>query len=271
MSGLILAIDTAFERCAVGLFDPAGDRLLAAAEPLIGKGHAERLMGLVETVLADAGRCYGDLGRLAVTVGPGSFTGLRVGIAAVRGLALSLSVPAVGVSTLEALAAPHQSTPNGGRVVLSVLDAKRGEVYAGLYGPETGTRGSGGVLGAPTALAPDALAAFVQTGLDRSGGGPSSRLSSNDLALVGTGAAIAAASLAAAWNSADGDGPVPITLTDEAHVDLLTLSRLAAAREADGPPLPLYLRGADAKPASAAAGLRFSAAERETIPQYRPA
>ena len=123
MPNLLLAIDTAFERCSAGLLDMDARRMLARAEPEIGKGHAERLMGVVAEVLTEAGASYADLGRIAVAVGPGSFTGLRVGVAAARGLSLALAVPAVGIGTLDALAAPHIGT---GSPILAVLDARRG-------------------------------------------------------------------------------------------------------------------------------------------------
>ncbi len=91
------------------------------------------------------------MAKLAVCIGPGSFTGIRVGVAAARGLEISLGVPSVGISTLEALAEPEW----GEGPVLAVHDAKRGEVYAALF-----ARG-GETLREPEALAPDALPAFV--------------------------------------------------------------------------------------------------------------
>ncbi|MEC5323190.1 tRNA (adenosine(37)-N6)-threonylcarbamoyltransferase complex dimerization subunit type 1 TsaB [Aurantimonas sp. A3-2-R12] len=235
MTSLLLAIDTAFERCSAGLLDLRSGAIVGCAEPEIGKGHAERLMGVVDAVLESASASYADIARIAVTVGPGSFTGLRVGVSAVRGLALALGVPAIGVTTLEALAAPHVG---GGKPILCVLDAKRGEVYAALFSAD------GMQIEAPRALPPKALQAFV-AGLSQD----------QTIGLVGTGAAIAA--------------PVPqpranVVLTDEARVDIAVLARLAAQREAGEPPRPLYLRGADAKPASATAGVAFGS---ESTPQ----
>lgn len=235
MTSLLLAIDTAFERCSAGLLDLRSGAIVGRAEPEIGKGHAERLMGVVEEVLASASVGYEDIARIAVTVGPGSFTGLRVGVSAARGLALALGVPAVGVTTLEALAAPHVG---GGRPILSVLDAKRGEVYAALFGAD------GALLEAPRALPPQALQAFIA-------GLPGDRT----IGLVGTGAAIAEAVLQPRASE---------VLTDEARVDVAVLARLAAGRQAGEPPRPLYLRGADAKPASATAGVAFGS---EITPQ----
>src|SRR5262249_13045992 len=95
----------------------------------IGRGHAERLMGMIGDALAQAGLTVAELGRIAVTAGPGSFTGVRVGIAAVRGLSLATGCPAVGIGTL-AVIAERARMLAGARPVLAVLDARRGEVYA---------------------------------------------------------------------------------------------------------------------------------------------
>ncbi|MBO0903693.1 tRNA (adenosine(37)-N6)-threonylcarbamoyltransferase complex dimerization subunit type 1 TsaB [Jiella sonneratiae] len=238
MPPLILAIDTAFTRCTAAIFDPAGaGRLLAAAEPEIGKGHAERLTGVIAEVLDAAGARYGDLTRIVVATGPGSFTGIRVGVAAARGLALALDVPAVGVSTLAALAhgavfrnesrAADEGEEEGATAspILAVLDARRGEVYAGLFAAD------GGPLASPAALAPAALQAFLAD----AGAWP------GPLRLVGSGAPIAASHLA---------GGQAILLDDRDRIDPEALARLGAAGAAETPPRPVYLRSADAKPSS---------------------
>lgn len=124
---IVLAIDTAGAGCYAALYDPDQDAVLGAAGADIGRGHAERLMEFVDAALEAAGVDIRAIGRIAVTVGPGSFTGIRVGVAAARGLALALGVPAVGVSTLAALAADRQ------RPLLVAMDAKRGEVYWQLF------------------------------------------------------------------------------------------------------------------------------------------
>lgn len=230
MTQLILAIDTAFERCAAAVYDADGDVLLAAAEPEIGKGHAEQLMAVIAGVLDAANVTYADLARIGVTVGPGSFTGIRVGVAAARGLALALGVPAVGIDTLSALAAPSLGQ---GRAILATLDARRGEIYAALYAPD------GAVLVAPRALAPADLPALL-----------ANLAADAPLGLVGTGSAIALAALS---------GRQALVLDPHSRIDMAALSRLAA-RAADAPPRPLYLRGADAKPPSAAGSISFRAA-----------
>ena len=122
---IVLAIDTAGTGCQAALYDRDQDRILGAAGADIGRGHAERLMEFVDAALDAAGMTLQDIGRIAVTIGPGSFTGIRVGVAVARGLALALGVPAVGVSTLSALAADRQV----GAPLLVAMDAKREEVY----------------------------------------------------------------------------------------------------------------------------------------------
>lgn len=125
---LLLAIDTAATLCAACVLDTgAGERGRAVLD--LGKGHAEHLMGVIDAALEAAGATYADLGGIAVSVGPGSFTGVRVGVAAARGLALALKVPAVGVSTLEALAA--EAAP--GRPAIARIEAGRGQAWVAAF------------------------------------------------------------------------------------------------------------------------------------------
>src|SRR6478609_5780043 len=103
----ILAIDTALEACSAAVLDTEAGRTIAGESIDMARGHAEALMPLIARVMSDAQIDFSELGRIAVTVGPGSFTGMRVGIAAARGLALAAGRPAVGLSTLACYAAPH--------------------------------------------------------------------------------------------------------------------------------------------------------------------
>ncbi|WP_019994951.1 tRNA (adenosine(37)-N6)-threonylcarbamoyltransferase complex dimerization subunit type 1 TsaB [Aureimonas ureilytica] len=226
MADLLLAIDTANERCSAALYSLREERLLALHEEEIGRGHAERLMGVIADVLAEAGAPWRAIAKLGVCIGPGSFTGIRVGVACVRGLELSLKVPAVGISSLEALAAPDWTEGP----VLAVHDAKRGEVYAALFAQ------GGETLWEPQALAPSDLSGFVA----QAGAG---------LRVVGTGVEIAREVL--------GDGAA-LFRPETRLVSIEALARLAAGRAPAGPPLPLYLRGADAK-AQVPLGLRAAA------------
>ena len=124
----VLAVDTATMAGGVALLD--GERVVGESLLDVRTTHSERLMFAVDRALADAGWGATTLDGLAVTVGPGSFTGLRIGLAAVKGLALALSRPIAAVPTLEAMAA---GLPWAARPVCPVLDARKGEVYAGLF------------------------------------------------------------------------------------------------------------------------------------------
>ena len=137
---MILGLDTATADTAVALWAPGGPEVERRDEPPLGArpAHALRLLPLVEEVLAAAGAGWEQIERIAVGVGPGSFTGLRLGIATARGLAQARALPVVGVSSLAALA---------------VIDARRGEVFAAAPG----------VFG-PAAWDPNELAARIQPG-----------------------------------------------------------------------------------------------------------
>lgn len=119
---LILAFDTSGPYCTAALL--RGDCILATRHEDMARGQAERLMPLIAEVLADAGLVASDLDALAVGIGPGNFTGIRLSVAAARGLSLSLGIPAIGVSVLEA------NAETGPRPMLATQDARRGAVYA---------------------------------------------------------------------------------------------------------------------------------------------
>ena len=125
---LILAFDTSAAHCAAALL--SGDRLLGLRHEAMDKGQAERLIPLLDEVLGEAGFAWSDLTALAVGTGPGNFTGVRIAVAAARGLALSLGVPAIGVTALDARA---YGLP---RPLAVVEDARRGEVYLQEFAPE---------------------------------------------------------------------------------------------------------------------------------------
>ena len=124
----VLAFDTSAAHCAAALLLP--DRVIQRLEPM-DKGQAERLIPLLEEVLAEGGLEWSDLKALAVGTGPGNFTGVRIAVAAARGLALGLGIPAVGVTRLEALA---HGLP---RPLLVAEDARRGEAYVQGFGLQT--------------------------------------------------------------------------------------------------------------------------------------
>lgn len=128
----ILAFDTSAAHCAAALLLPASQNTCRVIQRLeaMDKGQAERLIPLLEEVLAEGGVGWTDLKALAVGTGPGNFTGVRIAVAAARGLALGLGIPAVGVTRLEALA---HGLP---RPLVVVEDARRGQVYVQLFLPE---------------------------------------------------------------------------------------------------------------------------------------
>lgn len=156
---IVLGMDTSTSATAVAL--AVGDAPVREArdDPPAGAhpGHATRLLDLAGSLLATAGIGWGDVQRIAVGAGPGTFTGLRVGLATARGLAQSLGAELVSVSSTAALALPALA---GGRrsAVLAAIDARRGEVFAALYGPGPV------VLSAPRAVAPEQVAALARDG-----------------------------------------------------------------------------------------------------------
>jgi tRNA threonylcarbamoyladenosine biosynthesis protein TsaB len=124
----VLAIDTALANCAAAVLDNGADTAcFNAFDENIGRGHAERLMDMIGEVMAETSTAFSDLDRIVVTVGPGSFTGLRVGLSVARGFGLVLEKPVVGITTLAAIA---RSVPKDQRVPLLVaLTGKGEEVY----------------------------------------------------------------------------------------------------------------------------------------------
>src|SRR5713226_2055195 len=124
----LLGVESATLSGGVALLD--GDRLLGEITLNIAITHSERLLSAVDRLLADCGLAPSDLEGLAVSVGPGSFTGLRVGLATVKGLAMALGLPVAPVPTLDALAC---NLPFADATVCPLLDARKGEVYCSLY------------------------------------------------------------------------------------------------------------------------------------------
>jgi tRNA threonylcarbamoyladenosine biosynthesis protein TsaB len=214
----LLAIDCSASLCAASVYDTLDDKELGRSVLDLGKGHAERLMAVVADALKNAGIAFPDLGAVAVSVGPGSFTGVRVGVSAARGFALALKIPAIGVTTLEALAAEARDA-FGARAVLGALDGGRGEIQAAVY-DEFGV----------TVYAP-AVITLSQAA---------------DLAmkfspvLVGTAANMIADALP---SQVFDTGPLSAT------ADIAIYARVAGKKGANGDkPAPVYLREPDAKP-----------------------
>lgn len=209
---IVLAMDTAGADCAVAVYDSGADRVLSEITDTIGKGHAEHLMALVDRVLEEAGVALKAIDRIAVTTGPGSFTGIRVGVAAARGFALSLGIPAVGVTTLATIAADHQRKASG-RAVLVGMDAKRDEIYLQTFDA------SGVPMDEPRALLVEDARALA---------------SDFDGDIVGSATSLLR-------DEASGEPVVNV-------FPISTVARLGASASPDERPKPLYLRGPDAKP-----------------------
>jgi tRNA threonylcarbamoyl adenosine modification protein YeaZ len=124
----ILAIDTALGACSACVLEAGETQPLAIEQTPMDRGHAEALMPMIERVMGAVEGGFASLGRVAVTVGPGSYTGLRVGISAARAIALAAGIPAIGVTTLAASAAPLVGREPG-RVIAAALDARHGQVW----------------------------------------------------------------------------------------------------------------------------------------------
>jgi tRNA threonylcarbamoyladenosine biosynthesis protein TsaB len=211
----ILAADTALGACSVAVLD--GEKILAHRFVLMDRGHAEALAPMADDAMRAAGIAFSALERLAVTTGPGTFTGQRVGLAFMRGMRLALKIPLTGITTLEAMAAAAMEEANT-QFAMALHDAKRGEFYFQMCSRD-------GALFAPRIGSLDEAvnamnAADAQT-----------------IALAGTGAETFASH---AKNKT--------ILTSVRQPDALWVARLALRAAPSGEQVrPLYLRAPDAK------------------------
>lgn len=213
----LLAVDSAANLCAACVWDTEAGRELGRSVADIGKGHAERLMETIAEALAAAHAHYSELGRLAVSTGPGSFTGVRVGVSAVRGLALALKIPATGVTTLDALAA-EAAIRFPSRSVMVAIEAGRGDLYVALY-DDAGK------------MSYDACVLTFADALDLA------------TKVVPVLCGSAAPKLAEAMPDTLDLGPLAAT------ADIATYAKIAAQRQPSADkPRPAYLREPDAKP-----------------------
>ncbi|MEN3929738.1 tRNA (adenosine(37)-N6)-threonylcarbamoyltransferase complex dimerization subunit type 1 TsaB [Microvirga sp. W0021] len=216
----VLAIDTALGACAAGVLDTETGQMLASESLEMVRGHAEALLPLIDRVMSQVQGGFESLNRIAVTVGPGSYTGLRVGISAARAIGLASKHPVVGVTTLSALLAPLISAQNRG-IVAAAVDARHGHLYF------QAVSASGRPIVAPS---------FMNTrdAMRQIGAGPA--------ILVGSGAPLLAA--IAASQGIEILSVDPIVAPDIAWVAQLG----AIADPAQAMPRPLYLRNPDAQP-----------------------
>lgn len=222
----LLAIDCATNACSAALW--LDDAPGPSRRAIMRRGHAEALMPMVDEAMAEGGLGFSGLQAIAVTVGPGAFTGIRIGLAAARGFALAAGLPLIGVTTLEAVAAAQDSA---GRLLLVALDTKREDVYAQVFHQD----------GAPwcdaIAILPDEIGAILPPG---------------------EAVAIAGDAAETVLDAQRGRSPALVRLSGPDLPDAAVVARLAARRFADDPPAAgapppgaLYLRPPDAIPLAA--------------------
>ncbi len=210
----ILAVDTALGACSAALLQ--GNRVLARRFVTMERGHAEALAPMVEETMREAGLSFQVLDRLAVTIGPGTFTGQRVGLAFMRGLRLALGKPLVGVTSLAAMA-EQALTETGASCAAAIHDARRGEVYLEVLSPPLSAR----------------LLTFTEACSTLSG-------LRGKIVLAGTAAARAAKALQTSG--------LEMLVSAIVVPDSVWVARLAARMEpGESAPRPLYLRAPDAK------------------------
>lgn len=223
----ILALDTTMQACSVAVLngtDKSRDLFRLYEER--ARGHAEALMPMIEKVMDQAGLSFDDLDRIAVTVGPGTFTGVRVGVAAARGLALATGAGLVGVTSLAVIAraAMNESkdVPHGG-VIASAADARRGQVYFAMFDAQ------GRALCDHMALTPEEAAGLLP---------------------VSPGAVLAGSAADLIADAANALGRPPQCIFEGLQPDAAVLAIMAAERDdvEPEPVSPLYLRAPDAKP-----------------------
>lgn len=228
----ILAFDTATPATSVALALPDGRTLSRRHDPGPGErpGHQSLLLALAVELLDEAGTGFAELDRIAVGVGPGTFTGLRIGVATARALAQANETPLVGVSSLHALGLRAAQSEPAPETVLAVLDARRGEAFAAAWAAGTVADPAAPPLLAPAALTPAALVAAV------------AELPRAPLA-VGDGALRFREQLEAAGVTVPADGS-PLHLVDAAAHCRLGAAIEPAARDEV---VPAYLRLPDAE------------------------
>ena len=231
----ILGFDTATSACSAAVWEDG--RIAARRFEPMSRGQSERLMPMVREVLSEAGADFPDLDLLAVTTGPGAFTGLRIGLAAARGMALAGDLACFGVTTLDAVAAGVSETERQKANVLVVLDTKRAEVYAQAF------RSDLRPLSEAQALMPADLATLTANGEG----------DANRVLVAGDGAGQVIQAL-------KDKGIEAILSTAPGVPDAATVAAIAAERWSSDQPAeplrPLYLRPPDAKASKNGGGIR---------------
>lgn len=222
----LLAIDSAGNACSVALFADGG--VMAERSRDMTRGHAEALVPMISGVLRDGRACcpagFADLDAIAVTVGPGAFTGVRIGLATASAMAAAAGLPVVGLTTLEVVAAAQ---PHAGAPLLVALDSKRADVYAQLFGAAPGG------LAEPRAILPADIPALLPQG---------------PLALAGDGSGPVAQALREAgrpFRHLHGHDRPEAPVLARLAAERLERSQPAADPSSAMPVRPLYLRAPD--------------------------
>lgn len=216
----LLALDTALGACSVAIFDQDRDRPVAVHTRELARGHAEALLPMVEQIMRETDTEFDSITRFVTTIGPGSFTGLRVAISAARGFALACHKPAVGVSTLAAFCAPFL-TEKDTIPTVACIDALHGNIYFQMTG--AGRR----ILVSPRIGSIDEALRAVAIGPVR---------------LIGPGANL----LASRWPL---DMQAPTLVDPQRAPDIEWVARIgSSANPETAKPRPLYLKDPDAQP-----------------------
>ena len=215
---LVMGLDTSLQRCSVAILKNGA--LLAAQSKDLEKGHAEHLAPMAAAALSEAAISIRALDRVGVVVGPGGFSGVRVGLSFARGLAIGADLDVVGVTSLAALARNLTEAPPSA-LIAPLIDARRGQLYAGLY------EQSGAVLAPPFVASPDDVFTKLKSAAQE-----------RPVSLIGTGAALMAQ-----------EDPCLLKPKIPMQIDARNVALLAAVAAApSASPAPLYLRAPDAKP-----------------------
>lgn len=227
---LVLAIDTALEASSAAILDTDREAIVARESLPMARGHAEALMPLVARVLAQAGIDPLSLERFIATTGPGSFTGLRVGLSAARGMALAGGKPVIGVTTLAAYAAPHVALAEEPPVI-AAIDARHRHLYF------QAVSGNGRVLIPPRIAPVEEVLKAARFGAPR---------------LCGNAADL----LAAQWPRDPAGPPVAVDQRSAPEIEWVAWLGAAVSNPARAPARPLYLRPPDAQPPGSGAQIR---------------
>lgn len=222
----ILALDTALNACSVAIV--SGTDLLAHTHEERARGHAEKLIPTIKTLMHKTEMSFEELDLIAVSVGPGTFTGLRIGLAAARGISLASTTPCVGVTTLETLAASVSPEKADGRPIVVAIDARRKEVYLQIFAYD-GAQEFPSPLSEAKAVPIEETAEFLPT---------------SSFVILGSGAELL-------QNSTGFNKTLSEQLDHDPNPDarIIAAIGLAKGRPAEGspPPAPVYLRSPDAK------------------------